>query len=261
MRPSPAPKTGPRSSRSTASGNTAQDADSAGPSAPRRRPSTTLPRTRRTRSPPGPDSGARRRDDRRSSEGPPFPPTAATLGAPPVSCPSPCRAVYGVRPRRGQAESATFATGCYDRSVTAEALPASSSPTTCRQLARGDRPLPRLDADAPERASPHTRGWTSRQLAAGCQLPGATPARAGNQRGARVEREGKDGPEPELGRRRAGRADHHPAARRRAQVYPRRASAGYRHQPDVQRLRSPQPEKPRESSGISLQGLRAYRQR
>ena len=50
---------------------------------------------------------------RRSSEGPPFPPTAATLGAPPVSCPSPCRAVYGVRPRRGQAESATFATGCY----------------------------------------------------------------------------------------------------------------------------------------------------
>ena len=56
---SPAPKTGPRSSRSTASGNTAQDADSAGPSAPRRRPSTTLPRTRRTRSPPRPDSGAR----------------------------------------------------------------------------------------------------------------------------------------------------------------------------------------------------------
>ena len=108
---------------------------------------------------------------------------------------------------------------------------------------------------------PRARGWTSRQLAAGCQLPGATPARAGNQRGARVEREGKDGPEPELGRRRAGQADHHPAARRRAQVYPRRASAGCRHQPDVQRLRSPQPEKPRESSGISLQGLRAYRQR
>ncbi len=44
----------PRSSRSTASGNTARDADSAGPSAPRRTPRTDSPRTRRSPHPPGP---------------------------------------------------------------------------------------------------------------------------------------------------------------------------------------------------------------
>ena len=90
-----APKRCPRSSRSTASGNTAQDAGLAAPSAPRRTPRTALRRRRRSRPRPGPDSDARRRDGPRSSADPPSSPRAAPPVVLSVSCPSPW--VFSVR--------------------------------------------------------------------------------------------------------------------------------------------------------------------
>ena len=54
-----APTTAPRSSRSTADGNTARDAGSDAPAEPRRRPRTTPPRRHRTRIHPGPGSAVR----------------------------------------------------------------------------------------------------------------------------------------------------------------------------------------------------------
>ena len=100
-------------SRSTATCTSDPDADSGGAAGPRRGSRTTPRQTHRIRHPPGLGSAARRRDARRSSEGPPCPPTSATLGAPPVSCPSPWTFTVRGRSRRGQAGSATFATGSY----------------------------------------------------------------------------------------------------------------------------------------------------
>ena len=74
------------------------------------------PEQRQIRPLPEPGSDARRMNVRSSSANPPSSPTAAPPVAPPVSCPLPCRSVYETRPRRGQAGSATFATGCYARS-------------------------------------------------------------------------------------------------------------------------------------------------
>ena len=62
--------------------------------------------------PPKPGSAARNKDARRSSEGPTSPPTSATPGAPPVSCPLPWSFSVRIRSLRDQAGSATFATGC-----------------------------------------------------------------------------------------------------------------------------------------------------
>ena len=117
--------------------------NSAVPAGPRRRPRTTPRRTHRIRNPPGPGSAARSKDAHRSSEGPPCPPTSATPGAPPVSCPSPCRSVYETRPRRGQAGSAV---GDVDPSpampvaaVSDQARRPSWSPVLHRERARRSR--------------------------------------------------------------------------------------------------------------------------
>ena len=104
--------------RNSFTGSTGLTGNSGGPAGPRRRPRTTLRRRCRIWTPPGFRSAVRRKDGRCLSEGPPCSPTSATPVAPPGSCPSPCRSVYGTQlpastPRLGRGP--TLATACVRR--------------------------------------------------------------------------------------------------------------------------------------------------